>query len=337
MKAFVLAAGAGTRLKPLTSDIPKPMVPILGKPVIFHTLNNLCKYGFKDICVNLHHKPEVIMEYFKNNRDLDVNISYSYEKNLLGTAGAVKKQEAFFDDTFVVMSGDGLSDVNLKKVLQFHKKKKALVTIVLKKVNKKFDYGITVTDKNGRVRSFIEKPSWGDVFSDTVNTGIYILEPQVLKYIPKNKFFDFSMNLFPKILKKHIYGFVTNDYWTDIGNIYEYKQGVFDVLDKKVKITISGKNSNNKYISPSAKIHKSVKISGPCFIDDKVIIEKNVILKPYSVISKNVKIKKNSIIEKSIIWGNSVVEKNANLTNSVVGYKALIPENISLYDSILMG
>jgi mannose-1-phosphate guanylyltransferase/phosphomannomutase len=233
MKAFVLAAGAGTRLKPLTLEIPKPMVPILGKPALYHTFSNLIKYGFYDICVNLYHRPEAITGYFQNkDRHLHGTLTYSLEKKLMGTAGAVKNQEKFFDDTFVVMSGDGLSDIDLSKAYAFHKKKKALATIVLKKIDARFEYGITVAAKDGKIKTFIEKPLWGDFFSDTVNTGIYIFEPEIFKYIPKNKFFDFSMDLFPLLMKnkKPLFGYVMDEYWTDIGNIYEYKKGIFDAL-----------------------------------------------------------------------------------------------------------
>ncbi|MDR3113155.1 MAG: nucleotidyltransferase family protein, partial [Endomicrobium sp.] len=219
MKAFVLAAGAGTRLRPLTSDIPKPMVPVLGRPALYHTLINLKKNGFDDVCVNLFYKSEVITQYLKN-KDLGVKLTFSLEKELLGTAGAVKKNESFFDDTFCVMSGDGLSDVNLREILKFHKKRKAIATIALKNVDERFEYGVTVTNKEGRVKSFVEKPYWRDVFKSAVNTGIYFFEPEIFNYIPKNKFYDFWKDLFPLLLKngKRVFGRVFDEYWTDIGN-----------------------------------------------------------------------------------------------------------------------
>lgn len=337
MKAFILAAGAGTRLRPLTHDIPKPMIPIVGKPALYHTLNNLKKYGFDNVCVNLFHCPNSITGFFKNNY-MDINIHYSLEKKLMGTAGAVKKQEKFFDKTFVVMSGDGLTDIDLDKVLKFHKRKKGIATIVLKKTDAKLEYGITVTDKSGKVKNFVEKPKWSDIFADTVNTGIYVFEPEIFKYIPKNKFFDFSMDLFPSLLKnkKPVYGYVMEEYWTDIGNILEYKKGVFEALDGKVKIFVSADKRKKCYISKYAKIDKTVKIKGPCFIDDNAYIGKNVVINPYSVISKNVKIEDYAVIEKSIIWGGSHIGKGAKLNNTIVGYKGRIPNGITLFDSIIM-
>jgi mannose-1-phosphate guanylyltransferase/phosphomannomutase len=338
MKAFVLAAGVGSRLRPLTEETPKPMVPILGRPAVYHTFVNLKKYGFTDICVNLFHKPENITQYFCNT-DAGVNLKYSVESRLLGTAGAVKKNESFFDDTFCVMSGDGLSGVNLQKLLNFHKKNKAVATIALKSVNERFEYGVTVTNAAGKVKSFIEKPFWKDICSDTVNTGIYFFEPEIFKYIPKNKFFDFSKDLFPALLreKKRVYALAIDEYWTDIGNIFEYKKGVFAALDGKVPVEIPGLKKGKSFISETAKIDKSAKINGPCFIDDNVVIGKNTVLNPYSVLSKSVTVKDNVFIERSIVWENSIIGSNSRISNTVAGYKSKIPANIILFDSILMG
>lgn len=337
MKAFVLAAGAGTRLRPLTSNIPKPMVPILGRPALFYTLNNLKNYGFNDICINLYHCPEVITDYFNKN-DMGISLNYSPEKKLMGTAGAVKKKESFFDDTFVVMSGDGLTDIDLEKALAFHKKNKSLATVVLKKIESRFDYGITVTDKKGKIKTFIEKPYWGDIFTNTVNTGIYIFEPEIFKFIPKNKFFDFSIDLFPLLLKKqkNIFGYIMDEYWTDIGNINEYKNGIFDILDEKVSILVPLAKKGNKYISPKAVIDTSVKIKGPCFIDDNVIIKKNTVIAPYSVISRGCVLGENVRIGKTIVWAKSNIGDNVSLDNTVIGYKTDIHKGINLFDSIMM-
>ncbi|MDR1474646.1 MAG: NDP-sugar synthase [Endomicrobium sp.] len=337
MKAFVLAAGLGTRLRPLTANIPKPMIPVLDKPALYHTFSNLWKHGFTDACVNTYYMSNVITDYFEKNKP-DINLEFSKEKTLLGTAGAIKKKENFFDDTFVVMSGDGLSDINLKKVIEFHKNKKSLATIALKKISSRFEYGIAITNKSGEIKKFVEKPSWRDVFNDEVNTGIYVFEPEIFNYIPKDTFFDFSMDLFPLLMKKgkKIFGYLMDEYWTDIGNIFEYKRGVFDALDGSLKLNLGLINNNGKYISVSAKIDKSVRIEGPCFISDNVSIKENSIIKPYSVISRNVRIGKNTVIDRTIIWGNSTVGIGAELINSVLSSNTLIPAGVSLYDSIIM-
>jgi mannose-1-phosphate guanylyltransferase/phosphomannomutase len=337
MKAFVLAAGVGSRLRPLTSNIPKPMVPILGKPALYYTFANLWKHNFTDACVNTYYMSDIITNYFKRNKT-NINLKFSKEKVLLGTAGAIKKKENFFDGTFVVISGDGLSDVNLKRALEFHKKKKSLATIVLKKVSSRFEYGIAIIDKSNQVKKFVEKPFWSDVFNDDVNTGIYVFEPKIFNYIPKDTFFDFSMDLFPLLMKKgkKIYGYLMDEYWTDIGNIFEYKKGVFDILDGKLNLDFGLTNRCGKYISKTAKISKSVKINGPCFIGDNVCIGENSVIKPYSVISNNVRIKDNTIIEKTIIWENSDIASGTQITNSIISSNTSIPANISLFDSIMM-
>ncbi|MFN3551299.1 MAG: NDP-sugar synthase, partial [Endomicrobiia bacterium] len=170
MKAFVMAAGIGTRLRPLTYAIPKPLVPIVNIPVIGHLMCNLEKYNIKNIMVNLHYYPELITSYLSTLKNLDIKIKYSFEKKLLGTAGGVKFQEKFFDKTFVVTSADGLSDINFDKLMKFHKEKKSLATIVLKPIDARLDYGVVILDKNNLVKNFYEKPSWKDVFSNLVNT-----------------------------------------------------------------------------------------------------------------------------------------------------------------------
>ena len=228
--------------------------------------------------------------------------------------------------------------VDIAEAVEFHKKRKAVATIALKKIDMKLDYGIIAADENGKVRSFIEKPELSDIFVNTANTGIYILEPEVFKYIPKNKFFDFSLDLFPLLLKfkKNIFGYVIDKYWTDIGNIFEYKKGIFDALDGKINIEINGIKKGNKYVSVSAQTGKNVKISGPCFIGDNVKIGANAVIKPYSVISENVVIEDNAEIERSIIWGGSRILRGARLNNAVVGYKSEIPARMTLFDSIIM-
>jgi mannose-1-phosphate guanylyltransferase/phosphomannomutase len=336
MKAFVLAAGVGTRLRPLTNDIPKPMIPILGKPALHYTIELLRKNDFDEIFVNLHYRPQAIMRYFKDNPEY-IPLNFSLEKKIMGTAGAIKKKENFLKETFVVMSGDGLTDINLKKAIEFHRKKKSLATIVLKEVDFRFEYGVALTDKNGEIKSFIEKPSWRDVFDSKVNTGIYVFEPEIFKFIPENKLFDFSRDLFPLLKKKNkpIFGYTTKDYWKDIGNISEYKSGVFDALDGKVKIDCGLRSKLSRYINSGAKIGGNVKIQRNCFIGTNVEIGENSIIKSYSVISDNVKIGANSSVEKTVIWGNSQIGGGVKLTNSIV-CGALIPENVILFDSIVM-
>src|SRR5438046_1314469 len=242
MKAVVMAGGEGTRLRPLTSNQPKPMVPIVGKPCMEHILELLRSHGFTDIVVTVAFLPQAIRSYFGDGENLGLSIEYSVEESPLGTAGSVRLASGRLDDTFLVISGDALCDVDLGKIVELHREKNAAVTIGLKSVENPLEFGIVVTDEDGRVERFLEKPSWGQVFSDTINTGIYVLEPEVLRHIPKDRPFDFSKELFPLLLEmgRPIYGCVCDGYWQDIGNLDQYRQANFDALDEKIAFNISG-------------------------------------------------------------------------------------------------
>ena len=336
MKAFILAAGAGTRLRPLTYDYPKPMIPLLNKPVIEHTINNLKKHSIDSVVMNLHTMPKMITDYFGDGKKFGININYSMEESLLGTAGGLKKCQKFFDSTFVVMSGDGLSNIDLTDAVAFHKRKKALATMVLKKIETKFAYGITLTERSGKIIKFVEKPTWGSVFSDTVNTGIYIFEPEIFKYIPDG-FYDFGKDLWPRLLrlKKTIYAYLMNGYWTDIGNIDEYKQGVKDALFNKISVAINGKRlkKTEVFADTGCNIDKTVRFIGKSVIGKNCKIGKNVVIDNGTVIGDNVKIQDNTIIKDSIIWNNTIIGKNTKLCSSVIGIN--VPNKLSVYNGLL--
>ncbi len=337
MKAFILAAGAGTRLRPLTYECPKPMIPMLNKPVIEHTINNLKKHNINSIVMNLHTLPKMITDYFGDGKKFNIDINYSYEQTLLGTAGGLKKCKKYFDKgTFVVMSGDGLTDIDLTSAIAFHKKKKSVATMVLKSIETKFAYGITLTDRFNRIVNFVEKPTWGSVFSDTVNTGIYIFEPEVFKYIPDG-FYDFGKDLWPKLLKlkKPIYAYTMNEYWTDIGNIDEYRKGTQDALFGRASVKITGKKIKNTecFTDENCKIDKSVKFIGKSLIGKNVTIGKNVVIDNGTVIGDNVKILDDAVIKDSIIWNGVTIGKNARLYSSIIGSN--VPGRLSVYNGLL--
>ncbi len=336
LKAFILAAGVGTRLRPLTFELPKPMIPLVNRPVMAHTIDNLKKHRISSIMMNLYFMPEMIMDYFGNGDKFGVDISYSKEENLLGTAGGLKKCANFFDSTFIVMSGDGLSDIDITSAVEFHKKKKSLATMVLKKIDSKFEYGVTIADKNNKITDFIEKPSWSSVFSDTVNTGIYIFEPEIFKYIPDGVY-DFGKDLWPKLLmlKKPIYAYLMNEYWTDIGNIGEYKLGTSDALNGTIAINIDGTKIKNTSVvaGENCEIDSTVKFIGKSVIGKNCHIGKNVIIEDGTVIGDNVKIQNDSIIKDSIIWRNVNVGKEVRLFSSVIGTE--VPNKLSVYNGLL--
>lgn len=339
MKAFVMAAGAGTRLRPLTFSIPKPMVPVINKPVLEHTLENLSRHGIRQVVFNLHHHPEMIKNHFTDGSQWNMKISYSYEKELLGTAGGVKKMEQFLDSTFVVMSGDGLTDIDLTKALKFHQQRKALATMVLKPVDTKFEYGITLTDRLGRIKKFIEKPRWSDVFANTVNTGIYIFEPEIFKYIPANTFYDFGLQLWPYLLKhkKRIFGYLMDEYWTDVGNLTEYRQGVRDALDRKVKLDIQGDQIKpGIWIGEGTRIEKGARLNPPCVIGNNCYIGKKAVIDEYTTIADRSRISQGAYIKNSILWERVEVAKNVRLDNCIIGSGAKVSEDISVFEGTVL-
>ncbi len=199
---MILAAGVGTRLRPLTYETPKPMVPIANRPVLDHVLSRLAEHGVKEACLNVWSFPEQIRKFCGDGKRWGIKLSYSYEKKLLGTAGAVKKVQRFLGDgPFFVLSGDGLHDVDLSALWRFHRKRRSVATMVTKSVDARFEYGVALAAKNGRIKGFLEKPSWGRFFSSTVNTGIYLFEPEVFRFIPPRRFYDFGHQVWPSLLK----------------------------------------------------------------------------------------------------------------------------------------
>src|SRR6478609_3411921 len=217
IKAVVMAGGEGTRLRPLTSNQPKPMVPIVGKPCIEHIIDLLRRHGIDEIVVTVAYLPQVIRGYFGDGESMGVTLHYSVEETPLGTAGSVKHAEALLDETFLVISGDALCDFDLTAIVAAHRDRGAVATLGLKSVENPLEFGVVIIDEDGRIERFLEKPSWGQVFSDTINTGVYVLEPEVLRNVPPDEPYDFSKQLFPALLSrgKHLYGHVLDGYWQD--------------------------------------------------------------------------------------------------------------------------
>jgi len=221
VKAVIMAGGEGTRLRPLTCTRPKPMVPVANRPVMAYALELLSRHGLREAAVTLQYLPRHITDYFGEGEDWGIRLHYFLESSPLGTAGSVKNAAAFLDETFLVVSGDALTDLSVEEAVRFHRERKALATLVLTTVDNPLEYGVVITDSDGRIRRFLEKPGWGEVFSDRVNTGIYVLEPEVLQYIPSDRPFDFSRDLFPLLLREGLplYGCLLRGFWCDIGSL----------------------------------------------------------------------------------------------------------------------
>jgi mannose-1-phosphate guanylyltransferase / phosphomannomutase len=341
-----MAGGEGTRLRPLTSNQPKPMVPIVGKPCMEHILELLREHGFTDVVVTVAFMPQAIRSYFGDGENLGIDIEYSVESSPLGTAGSVRLASDRLDETCLVISGDALCDIDLGKIVEFHKEKGAAVTIGLKSVENPLEFGIVVTDDDGRVERFLEKPSWGQVFSDTINTGIYVVEPEVLRHIPTDRPYDFAKELFPLLLEmgRPIYGYVCEGYWQDIGDLDQYRQANFDALDEKVALNISGlKIRGDVWVGEGVEIDDVEGVEGPAFIGNYCTISPESSVGPYSVLGPGTTLRERGRVSRSLIDSSCYIGRSALVEGAILGRNcdvrthARVHEGVAIGDQVTLG
>ena len=340
MKAVVMAGGEGTRLRPLTSNQPKPMVPIVGKPCMEHILELLRRHELNDVVVTLAFMPQAIRSYFGDGEALGMNVSYSVEESPLGTAGSVRQAVAGGDEPVLVISGDALCDIDLTSLLAFHRERKAAVTIALKSVENPLEFGIVVTDSDGRIERFLEKPSWGQVFSDTINTGIYVIEPEVLRHVPAGEPYDFSKQLFPLLLEmgRPLYGYVADGYWQDVGDLGQYAQANFDALDGLVQLEIPGfLLRGNVWLSPSAEVADLDAIDGPAFVGNYCRILPGATVGPYSVLSANVTLRERARTTRSVIDSLTHIGRSTLIEGAIVGRSCDIRSHVRIHEGVAIG
>jgi mannose-1-phosphate guanylyltransferase / phosphomannomutase len=340
MKAVVMAGGEGTRLRPLTSNQPKPMVPIVGKPCMEHIVELLRRHGFDDIVVTLAFMPQAIRGYFGDGETHGVSIRYSVEESPAGTAGSVKLAEDALDEPFLVISGDALCDIDLAELVRFHEEKEALVTIGLKSVDNPLEFGIVVTDEDGRIERFLEKPSWGQVFTDTINTGIYVLDPEVLRHVPADRPYDFSKELFPLLLEmgKPLYGYVAEGYWQDIGNLDQYRQANFDALDGRVELEVQGvRLRGNIWVGEGVELADLESVEGPAFLGNYSRIGPRASVGPYSVLSTSVTLRDHARTARSIVDASTYIGRSALVEGAIVGKSCDIRPHARLHEGVAVG
>lgn len=338
MKAVVMAGGEGTRLRPLTTRRPKPMVPIANRPMLEHTINLLKQNGIQDITATLHYLPEMIESYFQDGSQYGVKINYLREEKPLGTAGGAKQAEKLLDQTFLIYSGDVLSDIDLSKAIKFHQKKGAIATIVLTRVPNPIEYGVVITDEEGRIKQFLEKPGWGEVFSDTINSGIYILEPETLKHVPTEKEFDFSKHLFPKLLEtgEPLYGYTADGYWCDIGNPIQYLQANHDALRGLIKTKIPGRQKDGVWIDSGLEIEDNVEIEPPVLIGRNCRIRNGAKIGKFSAIGDGAIIDSMATVKRSVIWNYNLIGSKADLAGCIIGEKCQIRDGATLLEGAVV-
>ncbi|HRW04149.1 MAG TPA: sugar phosphate nucleotidyltransferase [Caldilineaceae bacterium] len=341
MKAVVMAGGDGARLRPLTIGRPKPMVPLVNKPVMLHILELLKSHGITDIVVTLRYLASVIQDFFGDGSHLGMNISYVVEDSPLGTAGSVKHAAQLLDDTFLVISGDALTDFDLQSIIHAHQEHEVLATIALAHVPNPLEYGVVVTNEQGYVSRFLEKPGWAELISDTVNTGIYVLEPEALDLIPTNKPYDFSMELFPSMLEKGIpiYGHSAEGYWCDVGNIPEYQRATSDLLYGRVRLAtpIGEAIGGGIWVGRNVEIAPSAQLFGPIYLGNEVKIKGDVQIYGPSVIRDSTVIDNYSRIERSIIWRNTYIGENCEIRGATISRQCSVKPKVVIYEGVVVG
>jgi mannose-1-phosphate guanylyltransferase len=347
IRTIMMAGGKGTRLRPLTLVRPKPMIPLVNKPIIEYTVNKLKKSGFNDIIMTLNYMSTNIKNYFKDGSEFGMDIRYSVEKWPLGTGGSVKKAEKYIDDTFMVVSGDVLTDVDFKDVVRYHKEKGAIATMVLTEVEDPTHFGIAVMDKNHKITEYLEKPSPEEAFSNVANTGIYIFEPEIFDFFDgKDKEVDFSKDIFPEVIRQDagIYGYVFNGYWNDIGRPETYLAATYDILDQKMeqnfyktKMAESIGKIGNIWVGENVFIDEKARIEGPVVIGNNCTIEEGCKISRGSVIGDNVSIGKEVNIDGAVLFPNSIIEDNSFLTGCIIDTKCLIDKNTVVENGVVTG
>src|SRR2546421_847269 len=340
MRAMIPAAGVGPRLDPLTRNLPKPLVPIVNRPVMEHIVELLRKHGFNEIMVNIHYLGDQIERYFGDGSRLGVKIHWSREEQLWGDAGSVKRCEEFFkDETFIVVGGDDLADIDLTRLIKTHREKGALSTIALSLVDDPSEYGIVLMNEEGRITRFLEKPKGEVIFSNSANTGVYVFEPEVFELIPRNTFYLFGKQFFPQMLDqgRPLYGHLTASYWRDVGNLEIYQETHVDALAGRCEINMPMKEvrkyvwiGDNVEIDPSAEIAYPVAIGNDCRIEADAKVLEN------SVLGNGCAVERGAVVKQTIMWDGAVAMRDTWLERCVVGKGCHVKTNAAIFDGVIV-
>ncbi|GAA2594358.1 mannose-1-phosphate guanyltransferase [Actinomadura fulvescens] len=341
MKAVVMAGGEGTRLRPMTANQPKPLLPVINRPIMEHVLRLLKRHGLTETVVTVQFLAALIRNYFGDGEELGMSLSYATEEMPLGTAGSVKNaEEALRDDRFLVISGDALTDIDLTDMVRFHERNGALVTIGLKRVPNPLEFGIIIVDEEGRIQRFLEKPTWGQVFSDTVNTGIYVMEPEVLDHVAAGEPVDWSGDVFPKLLAEGaaLYGYVADCYWEDVGTHESYLKAQADMLSGKVDVDLDAfEVMPGVWIAEGAEVDPEAILKGPLYIGDYAKVEAGVELREFTVLGSNVVVKEGAFLHRAVVHDNVFVAPSTNLRGCVIGKNTDIMAGARVEEGAVVG
>jgi mannose-1-phosphate guanylyltransferase/phosphomannomutase len=340
VKAVVMAGGEGSRLRPLTSRRPKPLAPVANKPVMEHIVDLLRRHGITEIVATLHYLADEIESYFGDGSALGVSMQYVVEDTPLGTAGAVKlAADILGNEPFVIISGDALTDLNLTELVADHRNSGASATITLQRVTNPLEFGVVITDENRHITRFLEKPSWGEIFSDTINTGIYVLDPLVLDYMESGKSYDFSRDIFPRLLHegKLVSGYVATDYWTDIGNLQQYQQANYDALAGKVQLEIPGtQTSPGIWMGEGCQIDPAANLVSPLILGRNVIVEAGATIAE-SVIGNATIVAHNARIERTTAWADCYFGESSILQGATIANRNIVKDHVTVGEGSVVG
>jgi mannose-1-phosphate guanylyltransferase/phosphomannomutase len=339
MKAVIMAGGFGTRLRPLTSGIPKPMVPMVNKPIMEHIVALLKKHGIEEIVSTLFYQPDAITGYFGDGGAFGIKMQYRKAEADYGTAGSVRNAKDFLNERFLVISGDVLTDFDLTAAIRFHEEKKAKATMLLTRVSNPLQYGVVLTKADGKITRFLEKPSWGEVFSDTINTGIYLLEPDVLDLVPEKQEFDFGKNLFPALLERDLglYGYIAQGYWKDIGSLNDYQDAHMDAMRGDVKLRIDGEKKGNLIVGEGTTVDAEPRsLTGTSVVGKNCHIHNGAVISN-SIIGDNCEVLPGVVIRNSVIWKNCKIGARSELTLDVVGNGCVISDDVVILENVFIG
>jgi mannose-1-phosphate guanylyltransferase / phosphomannomutase len=336
-----MAGGEGTRLRPMTANQPKPMLPVVNKPIMEHVLRLLKRHGFTETVVTVQFLASLVRNYFGDGEDVGMSLTYATEETPLGTAGSVKNAEdGLRSGPFLVISGDALTDIDLSAMVQYHKKQGALVTVGLARVPNPLEFGIIIVGEDGRIQRFLEKPTWGQVFSDTVNTGIYVMEPEVLAEVPAGETADWSADIFPQLLKTGapLYGWITDGYWEDVGSHESYFQAQADALSGKVDVKIDGfEVSPGVWVSEDAEVDPEAVLTGPLCIGDYAKIEAGAQLREFTTVGSNVVVKEGAFLHRAVVHNNVYVGQGTTLRGCVVGKNTDVMGSVRIEEGAVVG
>ncbi|MHB1613424.1 MAG: sugar phosphate nucleotidyltransferase [Actinomycetes bacterium] len=323
MKAVVMAGGEGTRLRPLTASMPKPLLPVVNRPIMEHVLRLLKRHGFGETVVTVQFLASMIRTYFGDGEELGMFLHYATEETPLGTAGSVKNaEEVLRDEPFLVISGDALTDIDLSRLVAYHQDHGALVTVCLTRVPNPLEFGITIVGDDGRVERFLEKPTWGQVFSDTVNTGIYVMEPEVFDYVAAGEQVDWSNDVFPQLIAENraVYGYVADGYWEDVGTLESYLRVQADVLTGRVDTEIDGfEISPGVWVGEGAEVDPAAVLHGPLYIGDYAKVEAGVELREFTVLGSNVVVRQGAFLHRAVVHDNAFIDQHTNIRAAIIG------------------